>query len=189
MCDIHQGWFGHCMICPEWHDMITKLAWLLLQRHCMKSASSGNQIKIDLHKKKNALWCTLPQLQIYTWKTADAKCIFVWNAQYLNYNDEVYKMMEYDGICWTIIAGVNLFKWKLFTEFVSHTTWGVSFIKKHAKNLIIAAQDCTQWPFIQHTLDIFPIWLCAFEIPFGPHSGLPLWCSQMKCFVVLCCWK
>ena len=36
-------------------------------------------------------------------------------------------------------------------------------MKKHAKNLIIAAQDCTQWPFIQYTLDIFLIWLCAFE--------------------------
>ena len=36
-------------------------------------------------------------------------------------------------------------------------------MKKHAKNIIIAAQDCTQSPFIQHTLDIFPIWLCAFE--------------------------
>ena len=30
-------------------------------------------------------------------KTADPKCTFVLNAQYLNY-DEVYKMMEQDGI-------------------------------------------------------------------------------------------
>ena len=59
-------------ICPEWHDMITKLAWLLLQHYCMKSASSGNQIKIDIHKKKNALWCTMPQLQIL--HLEDSRC-------------------------------------------------------------------------------------------------------------------
>ena len=87
-------------------------------------------------------------------KTADPKCTFVLNAQYLNY-DEVYKMMEQDGIYWTFNAGVNLFKWKLFTEFVYPATWGVSFMKKHAKNLIVTAQDCILWPFIQYTLDIF----------------------------------
>ena len=40
-----QGWPGHGMICPRLHDMITKLAWLLLQHYCMKSASSRNQIQ------------------------------------------------------------------------------------------------------------------------------------------------
>ena len=155
-------------ICPEWHDMITKLAWLLLQRYCIKSPW-WSQPRLEIRsrltytRRKTRYDVHCHNCKFYTWKKADAKCTFVSNAQSLNYNDEVYKMMEYDGICWTIIAGVNLFKWKLFTKFVSHTTWGVSFMKKHAKNLIIAAQDCTQWPFIQHTLDIFPIWLCAFE--------------------------
>ena len=81
-----QSWHGHSTVSPRWHDMKTKLAWLLLQRYCMKSASSRNQIDCPTQQAK----CVM----IHTAAIADcthgngAKHIFVSNAQYLDYNEQ-----------------------------------------------------------------------------------------------------
>ena len=65
-----QGWSVHSMI---WPISITKLMWLPLQHSCtLKSALTWNQIKIVLCKKRNALWCTPPQLPILH-RALDAK--------------------------------------------------------------------------------------------------------------------
>ena len=57
-----QGWSVHSMI---WPISITKFMWLPLQHSCtLKSTLSWNPIKIVPCKRRNALWCTPPQLQI-----------------------------------------------------------------------------------------------------------------------------
>ena len=51
---------------------------------------------------------------------------------------------------------------------------------------------CMSWHTVGfYSTNIGHFYKIPFEIPFSmfrAHLGLPLWCSQNKCFVVLCCW-
>ena len=123
------------MVCLRWHEIKTNLAWLLLQRYCTKSASSRNQIACPTQEAKCVMMHTAAIADCTHGK--GAKHIFVSNAQYLTYWEWTIKLWNkivFVGTI-TIIADVNLYEWKHFTECISPTTWRVSFMEEHAKKI------------------------------------------------------